>query len=80
MGGALIAGIVLGVLSLTVTPRLLVLFFAVPIALGISSMLLRCSKCRHPVHKHYVKVFGLTWSYWGPNVPRRCPRCHEMIS
>lgn len=59
------------------------LFLIGPVALlavvGIWSMLLRCARCGHPIHKHYVEVAGATFSYWAPWIPKRCLRCHAEI-
>lgn len=59
------------------------LFVISPLALlavvGIWSMRLRCARCGHPIHKHYVVLAGATFSYWAPWIRKRCLRCHAEI-
>jgi len=60
-------------------PQAILWFVVYEVSIGIAFMFIRCGVCRHPVHKHYVTVFGATFPYWSILLPRRCPRCHTAI-
>jgi len=50
---------------------------ALPIALSLWLVSLRCPRCRKPIYKKVKVVFGVTFTYWGGfnPIPDKCDRC-----
>jgi len=74
-----IGGFALLLLTVYVSPFFVVLLIALQAVVGIGMMRLRCKQCGHPIHMHYIRVFGRTIPYWAPWIPECCSRCKAEI-
>lgn len=80
IGTWFIAGLVLLLLTLYLHQLFVILLVALQAVVGIWMMRLRCRSCGHPIHMHYLNIFGRAFPYWAPWLPKRCPRCAAEVS
>lgn len=56
-------------------------FLVFPVGWSVALMRVRCPRCRTPVIKQKVRLFGEEWWYWGGfRIARYCAKCGHDLS